>query len=167
MSATSESGGEFSPQDAARAAENLVGLWRSGGTLGQAMDITADECEALYAFGHALYEQGKYSDAFKAFAQVTIYDHMEPRYQAAAGAAAQMLGRYEDALRHHLAVTVMKLDDPVPVFHCAECLLALGKLPEAAETLELVAGMCKAEAQAGLKSRAEALLQALKVKMPK
>ena len=165
MNATSESRDEFSAQDAVRAAENLTALWRSGGTLGDVLDITADECEALYAFGHTQYQQGKYSDAFKAFAQATIYNHMEPRYQSAAGAAAQMLGRYEDALRRHLAVTVMKLDDPAPVYHCAECLLALGKLPEAAETLELVADMCKDPEHAGLKSRAQALLGALKTKM--
>ena len=166
MSATSENTGEFSAQDAAKAAEDLIGLWRNGGTLGQAMNITDDECEALYAFGHAQYEQGRYADAFKAFAQATIYNHLESRYQEAAGAAAQMLGRYEDALRHYLAVTVMKLDDPAPVYHCAECLLALGKLPEAAESLALVADMCEGdEARAGLKSRAQALLKALKTKM--
>ena len=165
MNAASENRDEFSAQDAARAAENLTVLWRSGGTLGDALDITADECEALYAFGHAQYQQGKYSEAFKAFAQATIYSHLEPRYQEAAGSAAQMLGRYEDALRHYLAVTVMRLDDPMPVYHCAECLLALGKLPEAAESLELVAQMCEDAKHAGLKSRAQALLRALKTKM--
>ena len=37
--------------------------------------------------------------------------------------------------------------------------------PEAAETLELVADMCKDPEHAGLKSRAQALLGALKTKM--
>ena len=155
--------------DLDKAATDLVGLWRAGGTLAQAMDITDDECEALYAFGHALYKQGKYADAFKAFSQATVYNHLESRYQEAAGAAAQMLGRYEDALRHYMAVTMMRLDDPAPVFHCAECLLEMGKLPEAVESLELADELCKRNEQkyATLSTRIGILVTAIKTKQSK
>ncbi|SAI69990.1 regulatory protein [Bordetella ansorpii] len=145
--------------------DELAALWRSGGTLGQAMDITDDECEALYAYGHALYQQGKYSDAMKAFAQVTAYNHMDARYQMAFGGAAQMLGRYEDALRQYVIVTMMRLDDPAPVYHSAECLLALGRLPEAAESLAMAIELSRGEEHAATRARASAMLQAVRARM--
>src|SRR5690606_15268987 len=135
MNAQTDTG--ITDQEADSISENLLGLWKAGGTLAQAMGLTARECEAMYAYGHALYAQGKYNDAFKIFAQLVAYDHMESRYQLALASALQMTRRYEEALQHYMIVTVMRLDDPVPVYHCAECLLALGRPAEAAESLEL------------------------------
>ena len=165
MTASQDAGAELTPQETARMVDELAALWRSGGPLGQAMDITDDECEALYAYGHALYQQGKYSDAMKAFAQVTAYNHMDARYQMAFGGAAQMLGRYEDALRQYVIVTMMRLDDPAPVYHSAECLLALGRLPEAAESLAMAIELSRGEEHAATRARASAMLQAVRARM--
>ncbi|SAI25248.1 regulatory protein [Bordetella ansorpii] len=165
MTASQDTGAELTPQETARMVDELAALWRSGGTLGQAMDITDDECEALYAYGHALYQQGKYADAMKTFAQVTAYNHMDARYQMAFGGAAQMLGRYEDALRQYVIVTMMRLDDPAPVYHSAECLLALGRLPEAAESLAMAIELSRGEAHAATRVRASAMLQAVQARM--
>ncbi|MBB6084958.1 SycD/LcrH family type III secretion system chaperone [Castellaniella defragrans] len=154
-------------QEAAGIAESLLGLWKAGGTLAQAMGLSAQECEAMYAYGHALYAQGKYDDAFKVFARLVAYDHMDSRYQLALACALQMTGRHEEALQHYMIVTVMRLDDPVPVFHCAECLLALGRPAEAAESLVLVIDtLCKAGEHDAIRARAEALLGALRAKAP-
>jgi type III secretion system low calcium response chaperone LcrH/SycD len=154
---------EITDQEAAAISENLFGLWKAGGTLAQAMGLSSRECEAMYAYGHALYAQGKYNDAFKVFAQLVAYDHMDSRYQLALASAMQMTRRYEEALQHYMIVTVMRLDDPVPVFHCAECLLALGKPAEAAESLELAIGtLCKPGEHDAVKARAEALLKAIR-----
>lgn len=156
---------EFTQQDADAAAENLLGLWKSGGTLAQAMGITSRECEAMYAHGHSLYAQGKYNDAFKIFAQLVAYDHMDSRYQLALASAMQMTRRYEEALQQYIVVTVMRVDDPIPVFHSAECLLALGRPQEARESLELVVeSMCKPGEHDAVKARSEALLKAIAAK---
>jgi type III secretion system low calcium response chaperone LcrH/SycD len=161
---SAQAGPDITEQDAADIATNLFGLWKAGGTLAQAKGITDDECEAMYAYGHSLYAQGKYNDAFKIFAQLVAYNHMESRYQMALASAMQMTKRHEEALNHYMIVTVMRIDDPVPVYHCAECLLALGKLAEAAETLELVGTMCRAGEHDALKARAATVLKALKDK---
>jgi type III secretion system low calcium response chaperone LcrH/SycD len=158
---------EITQEEAATIAENIFGLWKSGGTLAQAMGLTDQECEAMYAYGHSLYAQGKYEDAFKIFAQLVAYSHMESRYQLALASAMQMTKRYEEALQHYMIVTVMRLDDPSPVYHCAECLLALGRPVEAKESLELVVGtLCKKGEHDAIKGRAEALLKALNAKVP-
>lgn len=165
MSAHQDTDADLTPEDAAKMVQDLGALWRNGGTLGQAMNISEEECEALYAYGHALYQQGKYADAMKMFAQATAYNHMESRYQMAFGGAAQMLGRYEDALRQYAIATVMTLDDPAPVYHSAECLLALGRLPEAAESLAMAVDLCRRPEHAAVKARASAMLQAVRARM--
>jgi len=164
MNAQTDTG--ITDQEADSISENLLGLWKAGGTLAQAMGLTVRECEAMYAYGHALYAQGKYNDAFKIFAQLVAYDHMESRYQLALASALQMTRRYEEALQHYMIVTVMRLDDPVPVYHCAECLLALGRPAEAAESLELAIGtLCKPGEHDVIKARAEVLLKAVRARI--
>lgn len=151
--------------DLQAAAEDLSIMLRLGGTLGPGMGITLTECDALYQLGHRLYEQGRYGDALKAFSMLVIYDHLEPRYLMALGGAQQMLCRYQDALLQYGAAAVIRLDDPRPVFHSAECLVAMGQLPEALESLDLALTLCEDETHATLRMRAEALRQALKMKM--
>lgn len=166
MSSPQQAAVVLSDEDAIDIADNLTGLLRAGGTLASALDITDDECEALYALGYGMYEQGRYGDALKVFAQLVAYNHLEPRYLLALGGAARMLGRYEDALQQYVAVAVMKLDDPVPLYHSAECLVALEKLPEAAESLELALALCADEgSHDALKTRASALLQAIESRL--
>lgn len=119
----------------------LAGTVRQGGTIGQMLDITPDECEALYTVGHNLYQQARYSEAFKIFSRLVTYDHLNDRYLMALAGSAQLLGRYDDALHYYATVTLMRLDDPTPLFHCAECLFAMTRLNEAIETLELALEM--------------------------
>lgn len=155
----------FTQQDADELAATILELWTSGGALAQLKGITDEECEAMYAYGHSLYAQRKYNDAFKVFALLVTYDHMNSRYQFALASALQMTGRYEEALQQYLVVTVMRLDDPVPVFHSAECLLALGRPEEARESLELMmADLCTPGRHDAIKARAEALLGAIEPK---
>ncbi|CUI77170.1 SycD/LcrH family type III secretion system chaperone [Achromobacter xylosoxidans] len=152
-------------QDLQTAAEDLSTMLRLGGTLGSGFGITEAECDALYQLGHGLYEQGRYSDAFKAFSMLVIYDHLEPRYLMALGGAQQMLSRYQDALLQYGAAALIRLDDPRPVFHSAECLIAMGRLAEAAESLDLALTLCEGPTHASLRVRAETLRQALQMKM--
>lgn len=146
-------------QDFEEMAAGIIDLWRSGNTLAQTMGITDEECEAMYAYGHSLYALGKYEDALKIFARLVTYDHMDSRYQMALASAMQMTGRYLEALQQYMVVAVMRVDDPVPVFHSAECLLALGRSEEARDSLELVTEtLCMPGKDDVIKSRAQALL---------
>ncbi|MFD4840238.1 SycD/LcrH family type III secretion system chaperone [Achromobacter sp. NPDC058515] len=156
---------DFNARDFEEAASDLSALLRQGGTLGSGQGVTRPECEALYQLGHGLYEQGRYSDAFKAFSMLVIYDHLEPRYLMALGGASQMLDRYSDALVQYGAAAMISLDDPLPMFHSAECLVAMERLPEAAESLELALSLCVAEAHEPVRARAQALRHALLTRM--
>lgn len=156
---------ELTEGDTDALAAAVIDLWRSGATVAQTRGITADECEAMYTYGHSLYGQGKYEEALKIFARLVTYKHMESRYQMALASAMQMTGRYEEALQQYIVVTVMRLDDPVPVFHSAQCQLALGQTEKARDSLELLINtMCEPGVHDVIKARAEALLKTLEAK---
>ncbi|WP_187394986.1 SycD/LcrH family type III secretion system chaperone [Pigmentiphaga aceris] len=144
--------------------EGLKTALLAGGTIGPALDITEDEREAMYQLGYGFHQQGRYSEAFKAFSMLVIWDHLEPRYLVALASTCQMLGRYADALQHYMMATLISLDDPVPPFHCAECLIVLERLPEAIDSLELVLNLA-GDDHPVVKARAEALLASIKTKL--
>lgn len=149
---------DFTAQDAVAMTDELGGLLRAGGTIGQVLKITPDECEALYQLGYGFYAQGRYSEAFRAFSMLVMYDHLEPRYMMGLAGAMQMLGRHTDALQQYMTAGLIMLDDPTPMFHAAECLISLQRLPEAVESLKLAADLA-GENHPAVKARAEALLQ--------
>ena len=156
---------ELSPEELGAMGMDLMGLWAAGGTLAEAKGMTLRECEAVYALGHARYSQGKHEDAFRIFAFLVAYDHLDTCYQMALAASLQATRRYEEALQQYMFVTLMRVDDPAPVYHSAECLLALGRVDDAAESLEMVIDtMCKPGEHDAIKLHAQALLKALRQK---
>lgn len=149
--------------DFASTCSDLGGLLRAGGTLGDVLNITSDEREAVYQLGHGLYGQGRYPEAFRAFSLLVVQNHLEPRYLMALAGSAQMLGRHHDALQHYATATLIQLDDPMPPLHSAECLISLGRLAEAAESLELAITLA-GDDHPTVRMRAESLLQPLRTR---
>lgn len=138
-------------------ADQIGELLLAGGTLGSVYDYTDQDYEVLYALGHSLYSQGRYQDAVKAFGFLVMHNHLEPRFMNAFAASLQMVKSYEEALQYYTLASVMDMSDPAPTFHSCECLLALGRVDEAREGLEMVINQCKTPAQEPLKARALAL----------
>ena len=101
--------------------QHLQHVLQQGGNLGQLVNISTDESDALYQLGHGLYEQGRYNESFKAFSLLAMTDHLNERNVQALANTAQMLERYEDALQHYTTLAVLRLDDPSPLFHSSEC----------------------------------------------
>ncbi|HZY20505.1 MAG TPA: SycD/LcrH family type III secretion system chaperone [Ramlibacter sp.] len=140
-----------------RLIEQIGELLMHGGTLGSVYDYTDQDYEVLYALGHSLYSQGRYDDAVKAFGFLCIHNHLERRFVNAFAASLQMVKSYEEALKYYTLASVMDMSDPAPTFHSCECLIALGRIAEAREGLEMVIAQCEGAEHAPLKSRAEAL----------
>lgn len=144
------------------ASDGWASFLREGGQLSDVLGFTSNELEALYTLGHGFYAQERYHDAFKVFSALMTYSHLEPRYAKALASTAKMIGRYEDALRQYMFVVVAEPLDPAPLYHCAECLIHLGKTEEAIEALELVLTMCASAPKpeyVALVGRATALMQ--------
>lgn len=134
----------------------------TGGSVGDVLHVPGIQREALYQLGHGLYVQSRYEDAFKVFSLLVIHEHMNERYLMALAGAAQMTGRHKDALQHYSTAALLLVDDPRPVFFGAECLMALGHLDLAAESLRLVIELAdESSPHDVLKSRATAMLASI------
>lgn len=150
-------------------AEQLQDLWANvqahliqGGTLGELRGLTAKEYEAMFLVGHTLYGQKKYQDAEQVFAFLVMNNPYERRFAQALGSAKQMLGHYAEAIGYYSIASMMEMTDPVPTFHTAECLAALGKPDDAKDALEIVVQHCQKPQHAQLKQRANAMLDILR-----
>lgn len=143
-------------------AEQVSTLLMNGGTLGDTFDYTTEDYEVLYALGHSLYSQGRYTDAMKAFGYLVVHNHLEKRFMNAFASSLQMIKSYEEAIKYYSLTSVMDMGDPGPTFHSCECLLALGQADDARQGLVLVIAQCEDQEQyAPMKTRAEALLALL------
>lgn len=146
---------QFPPE---KLAEQLIELFSNGGTLGDVYEYNDTDYEVVYALGSDLYNQGRYADAMKAFGFLVIHNQWEKRFVSAFAASLQMCKRYEDAIQYYSFASVMDMRDPVPTFHTAECMIALGQLGDAKQALEIVVNQSGDEKHAGLKARAQAML---------
>lgn len=146
---------------AANIGNQLLDLFANGGTLGWIFDYEDADYEVLYALGHSMYAQARYSDALRVFGYLVTCNHMEKRFMNAFASTLQMLGGYKDAIKYYSLASVMDMSDPLPTFHTAECMNALGMRDEALEALGYVLRQSTAPQYAELAQRARAMLELL------
>jgi type III secretion system low calcium response chaperone LcrH/SycD len=140
-------------------AEQICDLLLNGGTLGDVYDYTEEDYEVMYALGHSLYSQARYSDAMKVFGFLVIHNHLERRFVTAFASSLHMIKAYEEAIKYYSLSSVMDMGDPVPTFHTAECMIAIGMVDDAIQALGMVIKQSGDEPHAALRVRAEALLE--------
>jgi len=133
-----------------------------GGTLGELRGFTEKEYEALFLVGHTLYGQKKYADAEQVFAFLVMNNPYDRRFAQALGSAKQMLGQFADAIGYYSVASMMEMTDPVPTFHTAECLAALGHTQDAMEALGFAIKHCTKPEHAKVKQRASGMLDILR-----
>lgn len=126
-------------QDINDLAQEVADFLFAGGTVADIYGIDTKEMEPLYALGHNLYNQARWTEALKVFSFLSYHNHFEQRFHVARGACQQMLKQYEEALGAYGAAYVLDASDPSVSLHIAECLIALGKKEEARGALENVA----------------------------
>lgn len=139
----------------------IAELLANGGTLGSVFDYEDQDYEVLYALGHNLYAQARYLDAMRVFGYLVMCDHMEKRFMNAFASSLQMLKSYKDAIKYYSLASVMDMGDPLPTYHTAECMIALGLRQEAREALGYVLRQSGAPQYAELRQRAQATLDLL------
>lgn len=126
-----------------------------GGTLGQVMEVEADEYEALYAVAHAALQAARYQEAADTFGMLVSLNPYQTRFLQAYATSLQMLGRYEDAIVYFSLASMLDLDDPRPFFHIAQCMLARRMPEQALEALDQALPRC--EHHPALQARAQAM----------
>lgn len=143
----------------------MLRMLAQGGTLGGLMRLGQDELEALYAFGLGHYSQARWTDAMKVFSRLVMLAHGEPRYLNALASSYQMLGQHERAVHYWGVSQLLDASDPLPTFHTANSLLALGLVADALDALDLVLRQCREQGRhAELAARAQSLVTLIQSK---
>jgi type III secretion system low calcium response chaperone LcrH/SycD len=139
--------------------EELQGHFRQGGTLGDLQGFEDKDYEAIYAVGHGLYTQGKNAEASKVFGFLMMHNPYDRRFPIAMGAAQQMLGKFADAIGFYALGIVLDMSDPVPLFHTAECLAAIGERDDARDAFNNVITLCNKPEYQALREKTAVRLQ--------
>jgi type III secretion system low calcium response chaperone LcrH/SycD len=124
--------------------------------------FSRDELEAVYALAHNLFSSGKFDEALKYFAFLTLYAPTDPKYLLGLAASQQMARQYEAAIQTYSFLTLLDPSDPGPTLRIGECLMMLGQANDARDSFKMVIAMGNASGKhSPLKARAEGLLGAL------
>ena len=140
----------------AKIADGVKALMEKGATLKQLKGVTNDELEAVYTLAFGYYRTGKYDEALKLFQFLVLFDHLNAKYWMGLGAVQQALKDYQNAVMAYGYCSFLKLDNPKPQLHAAECFLAIGDKRNAASSLEALEEYCPKDTDIGREYRAKA-----------
>ena len=142
--------------DTAKVTEGVRALIEKRATLKQLKGVSNEELEAVYSLAFGYYRTGKYEEAAKLFQFLVLFDHLNAKYWFGQGAVQQALKDYQNAVVSYGYCSFLKLDNPKPQLHAAECFLALGDKRNAASSLEALDAYCPKDTEVGREYRAKA-----------
>ena len=142
--------------DTKKIADDVKTLIEKSSTLKQMKGVTNDELEAVYSLAFSYYQTGKYEEAHKLFQFLVLFDHLNAKYWFGLGAAQQALKDFQNAAVSYGYCSFLKLDNPKPQLHAAECFLALGDRKSAASALFALNEYCPTDTDIGREYRAKA-----------
>ena len=142
--------------DTAKIANGVKELIERRSTLKQMRGITNAELEAVYTLAFGYYRTGKFDEALKLFQFLVMFDHLNAKYWMGLGAVQQVLKDYSNAVLSYGYSSFLKLDNPKPQLHAAECFLAMGDKRNAASSLEALEEYCPKDTDIGREYRAKA-----------
>ncbi|MBP5285878.1 MAG: SycD/LcrH family type III secretion system chaperone [Kiritimatiellae bacterium] len=142
--------------DTGKIADGVKALIEKGATLKRLKGVTNAELEAVYSLAFGYYRTGKYEEALKLFQFLVLFDHLNAKYWLGLGAVQQVLKDYHSAVASYGYCSFLKLDNPKPQLHAAECFLAMGDRRNAASSLEALDAYCPKDTDIGREYRAKA-----------
>ena len=142
--------------DNAEMSKAAKALIQGEATLKQLKGVSNDELEAIYSLAFGYYRTGKYDDALKLFQFLVMFDHLNAKYWMGLGAVQQVLKDYSNAVLSYGYSSFLKLDNPKPQLHAAECFLAMGDKVKAASALYALNEYCPKDTEIGREYRAKA-----------
>ena len=143
-------------KDNAEIAKAAKALIQGEATLKQLKGVTNDELEAVYSLAFGYYPTGKFDEAQKLFQFLVLFDHLNAKFWFGLGAVPQAQKDFKNAVVSYGYCSFLKLDNPKPQLHAAECFLAMGDKRGAASALEALAEYCPKDTEIGREYLAKA-----------
>lgn len=114
---------------------------------------TLENEEIVYAAAFGLYEKGDYARASDLFTHLVLRSPFDAKFWLGLASARQMDKKYQESLHAWAIVAFLKMEDPMPHFHAAECLLSLQQNEEALKALRCAENNLTANDASGLKEK--------------
>ena len=160
MSDTTNTSDSASPEE--RLAKIVADVLQGKTVMRAELGLEQNDLEAIYAVTYNVYTSGKYAEAMKLFGILSLLDPTDYRFVFGGASCQQMMGEYLAASVYFQLAGGLDPENPAPMLHTAECLLALKDKDGARAALEhaLERAGGKAEHQA-MKKKAEVMLENL------
>ncbi len=142
--------------DSKKITDSLKTLMTQSATIKQLKGVTNAELEAVYSLAFGYYSTGRYDEALKLFQFLVLFDHLNAKFWMGLGAVQQVMKDYKSAVVSYGYCSFLKLDNPKPQLHAAECFLAMGDKRKAASSLEALDAYCPKDTEEGREYRAKA-----------
>jgi len=117
----------------------ILEVLQGGGTIKDLKGVSSDMLEGVYALAYDFYQKGQLDDAETFFRFLSVYDFYNADYAMGLAAVLQMKKEYDKAISTYAVAQILDNRSDKPMFHMAQCHLALGKLQLARECFEGVA----------------------------
>ncbi len=125
----------------------------------QAMGVTEEQIEAMYAVAYNLFVNEKYTEALDAFVFASFIAPHNYKVMLGMASCAQVLENYAEALILFTYCCALEPNNPAPLLHAAECYMAINDKDAAKYSLELALQCSDDNATSNaVKARAEIIL---------
>lgn len=124
--------------------------------------VSDADMHSWMALGQSYLDRGAHDDALRIFMLLAVARHQDARVLSAVGSTYMVMRRWSQAAQYFGVAQLIDLDDPIPTFHFARCLSAMGSAIEAREAYDiLIAQIEGVSAHATLRARAILMRDAL------
>lgn len=154
------------PEQKAELTKQVTKQIQEGATVKEALGLTDENLEQVYAVAYTRYQQGAYQDAAALFRYLVSLDPNTYKFVLGLAAAHHKLHQYQPAANLYVLASLRAPSDPVPYFHVADCYIRLEDTEMARSALYLCISHCKSPESATMKERAQLILNALEGKSP-
>jgi type III secretion system low calcium response chaperone LcrH/SycD len=103
-----------------------------------ALGLSDQTIEAIYAHAYRLYQSAKYKDAGYIFSLLQNLNPQDWRFYLGMGACLHRLGKYETASFMYQVAGDIDVENPLPYYYCSDCRIKLGHFRKAAHLLKNV-----------------------------
>lgn len=103
-----------------------------------AMGLSDQTIEAIYAHAYRLYQSAKYKNAGYIFHILQSLNPRDPRFYLGMGACLHRLGNYETASFMYQVAGDVDVENPMPYYYCSDCRIKMGHFKRAVFLLKEV-----------------------------
>ncbi len=153
---------EFPSEDKNKYITLLSDIFERGAYPQDAMGLSDEFIEMLYAYAYKLFQSGKYNEAATAYKFLMSVCPYDVRHPMALAACFHKMKNYTGALTTYTMCTFLAPNNPMPYYHASDCFLKLNDLPGAIDMLTNVVKVSEGHSEyAALKERADLSIQRL------